>query len=418
MPHFFLSYAQGDDDRYVELFFHELAARVGRLVGVDDEVKVSYLGGMSPYSINEWPSSQASALATCHAFVALASPRYFLNENCGRQWWVFTERLRRQDRTVTETSSGLLPVLWTSAAVLPAGLAAPPLLRPRPAQASPAQASPAQAGPAADGDTDAAPRGLRQFVRLRGLRDSYRDFVDELAHTIAAQSRRAAPLPYEPLPRIAATPSAFHGMTSTRPDHRARRVHLVVAAGSRSEMDSVRTDVSYYGDERTEWAPYRPEAVDPLAAYAQSIAAERLFESVIADVERLPERAEEAERGNEILVLLVDPWVARLDAYRRLLAEIDRRETAVAVVLVPSSETDRETNSDQDELLRSVRQVFYKGAARQDGSFRLGIHTIETFENDLVNVLEAAKNRIFREGQVHRIPPGAGTRRRPILSGP
>jgi hypothetical protein len=90
----------------------------------------------------------------------------------------------------------------------------------------------------------------------------------------------------------------------------------------------------------------------------------------------------------------------------------------VAVVLVPSSSTDRETNSDQDDLLRSVRQVFYNGAARHDGSFRVGIHTIETFENDLVDVLEAAKNRIFREGQVHRFPPGAGTRKRPILSGP
>ena len=404
MPHFFLSYAQGDDDRYVELFFHELATRVGLLVGVDNEVNVGFLGGMSPYSTTEWSGSQAAALASCRTFVALASPRYFLNDNCGRQWWVFAERLRRQGGRVVDASSGLLPVQWTSTASMPAGLAAPALLRPR-------------GGPAGAG-ADPAARGLRQFVRLRGLRDSYRDFVGELAQTIATHARQPAPPPYEPLPRLAATPNAFSGTVDSRIDNRPRRVHLVVAAGSRSEMDSVRTDLSYYGDERTEWAPYRPEAVDPLAARAQSIAAQRLFESVIADIERLPERVEEAHRGNEILVLLVDPWIARLEAYRRLLAEIDRRDAAVAVVLVPSSATDRETDADQDELLRSVRQVFYNGATRQDGTFRVGIHTIETFENDLVDVLEAAKNRIFREGRVHRIPQGAGNRKRPILSGP
>src|SRR5262249_14011575 len=66
------------------------------------------------------------------------------------------------------------------------------------------------------------------------------------------------------------------------------RVHFVLAVSRPEELSQLgRRSLQFYGEEFHEWAPYRPQQNDPLAVLARSVAAERLFESEIADCEEL-----------------------------------------------------------------------------------------------------------------------------------
>jgi FxsC-like protein len=355
----------------------------------------------------------ADALGRCHVFIALWSPRYFLNEMCGRQYWVFNERLRRQQTGSGGRPRSLLPLMWTPTNAL-AG-ASPLFVRP---------------------DDGVALRGLRRYVRLRGLREPYEAFVGRLAEQVVTAAQASALPQNIPVPALLETPSAFT-VADLRPvsdagpagasgdptavEARAsgsQQVCFVVAAGSRDEMRRVREDLSAYGEASRDWAPYRPALAAPLADHAQALAAEHLINSEFAEVEEVLNRIELANRQNEIVVLLVDPWSARLHPYREILAEADRRGLGSAAVLVPVDRADDETNRHADELGFGVRQMFRHSSDRATGLFRSRIETPEIFAADLTKVLERARNRVFVEGHVYHGPSDGPPGDRPILRGP
>jgi hypothetical protein len=58
----------------------------------------------------------------------------------------------------------------------------------------------------------------------------------------------------------------------------------------------------------------------PLADHAQAVAAGRLLDSDVADLDDLPARIEQAGRRNEMVVLLVDPWTTRIGGYKTEMA--------------------------------------------------------------------------------------------------
>jgi FxsC-like protein len=411
VPNFFVSSAAGDDDHYVAQFHRDLCARIAALTG-DRESEVGFLGTAAAGG-RSWPERMATALAQCGVFIALCSPRYFLNHICGRQYWIFKERLRRHERNSGTRSPALIHLMWT------------------PTDA-PADSDPMLVRP----DDGTAHRGLRRYVRLRGLRPAYEEFLDRLAGQVASVAR-AHPLPSDPpIPDLADTPSAFAvanpvpvldaGSTAAGPPGRSRRpsgtgsqhVHFLVAAGSRQEMERIREDLSYYGEAAEDWSPYQPVLAEPLADHAQALAADRMVGSEVAEIGEVLDRIERAGRHNELVVLLVDAWSTQLDPYRRILAEADRRGLGTAAVLVPVNHADAETRRNSDELTFRLRQTFRNSTRRPAAVFRSRIETPDGFAADLAHVLEAARNRLFWEGQVHRLPSGESTEERPILRGP
>jgi FxsC-like protein len=403
LPYFFLSRAAGDDD-YVRRFYRDLSAEVRRSSGIDGEVGFMDVAGPTG---GRWPGSVADALGTCRVFVALCSPQYFLTERCGREWSVFAERLRRHRAASGTIAPALIPVVWANAGASgePIGIgdeAHPVLIPPSPGGA-----------------------GLRQLIRLNSWRASYLEFVSSLARRIVDTADAHAIAPAPPGVDLETAPNAFD---LPDPDATTRhegdgaptrqRVHFVVAAGSPDEMGLVRNDVRYYGARRQDWAPYRPSLPEPLAARARSLAAERLFGSEVADLDGLPDRIHHAHRNNDIVVLLVDAWATKLEAYRSRLVEFDCRGESAVGVLVPASCEDAETARHRAELRSDVSATFRNTAARRDPMFRTEIGTVAGFDNDLMAVLEAAQNHIYSKGRIFRRPAGAPSTDRPILEGP
>ncbi|MFY1675189.1 FxsC protein [Plantactinospora sp. WMMB334] len=391
MTQFFLSRAAGDDDSYALRFFHDLSARVREVSGVDGDV--GFVETVDGDSRSPWSTATRNALAGCQAFVALCSPRYFLSERCGRQWWIFAERLRQYERETGRRAPALLSVLWSDSGV-------------------------------AEGGGEA----VRQLIRLRSHRARYEALLASLAGQIVASTEEHLVPPVNPNFDLATVPNAFdytrlEPSVQTPPrkdlaDAATQRVHFVVAAGSRAEMGAVRDDLRCYGERGRDWAAYRPSLPEPLVAHARMLAAERLFGSDVADLDDLSERLDQARRNNEIVVLLVDAWVTKLASYQRILAEFDGHAEPIVAVLAPSSLTDAETVRHGGELRAGLARTLPRHLARGDQLVRLEIDSPEAFETDLVAALEEAQNRIFSHGRVFRRPAQDEPADRPILQGP
>ncbi|GAA4731420.1 FxsC protein [Phytohabitans rumicis] len=394
MRHFFLSYSPGTDDLYVARFFLDLSAAVRRELDLEPDRAVGFLDNGN--TSDHWPNEVRNELATCQTLVVLYSPKLFLDERCGRVWTVFGDRLRRYERATGRRAPALIPVTWSRSG-LPKGLDPEGAATPYPPT-----------------DDD-----VRVLIRLHSRQPAYRELVNSLARRIV-ETTRAHRIPAAP--PEADLPTARDAFASWRSKvaraERPQQIHIVVAAGTRDQMRVVRRDVGFYGDRQEDWAPYQPSTPLPLASRARGVAAEQLFESEVIPIGAIGERIARARERNEIIVLLVDAWIADVEPFRAALASFDQVGESAVAILVPTSRDDAETTDHRSALHVSLLNAFPRYARRRDPLFRTEIETPGGFDEDLAAALEEAQNRIFAKGRVFRRPPGGPASARPILEGP
>nr|WP_230416889.1 TIR-like protein FxsC [Micromonospora tarapacensis] len=412
--YFFLSYARGDEDALVQRFYEDLSAEVRLLAGLSRDERVGFVDRTILLG-ERWPQRLVEALGSCRSFLALMTPRYFQSRVCGQEWQLFADRTARFESQRRVDTSLLKPLMWIPAQ--------PGRIHPvaRPLQYS------------SDSLGDLYQRlGVRQLMRLQRHSDDYRSFLFELATQIVS-SVEAHPLPDHHRPvELQAVESAFH---TERPTNGADRVpaaagadatspmlvHFVVAASSRDEMRGVRQHVGVYGDDPLQWAPYRPPMPEPLVDYAREIAADHSYQSTVVQMDGLPQSAEVAARYNQILVLIVDAWMTRLPQRRQALlahaAAALGHQRAATAVLIPSSRDDPETREHWQTLSRACREIFDEFTS-DDELYRSNIITHRAFEEELPEVLEVARNRVFSRGSVHRHPDPSTDTVPPRLDGP
>src|SRR5215468_5632157 len=311
--YFFVSYANGDDDPYVEQFFDDLVQEIRNLDPEPNREDVGFLDSDSLKLGTPWLPRLDDALSTCRCFVALCSPRYFVSEFCGKEWSVFEARARQYEELNGYAAAALLPVMWQ------------PMREMHPAAAT-IQYRSRNLG------ATYHKHGLRSLVRLKRFKDDYQLFILALAQHIVDTARNH-PLPpplfglnsdrirsafhsingpsAEPAgdsgiatgtatgrhwpPAISAgaptdrvsqadnadqTRSASEsssldeerepGSAANRPGGPGtsaptgtvsvtnRRVHFVIAVGRPEELRQLGRSLHFYGAEFHEWAPYRP----------------------------------------------------------------------------------------------------------------------------------------------------------------
>ena len=399
--YFFLSYARGDDDSHVHQFYRDLCGEVRAYAGLSPSEQVGFLDATNLEVGAEWAKRLLGALVECRTFVALLSPRYVVSAPCGREWTVFAERLQRYEAEAGLASSALVPVRW---------------LVPR---RTPEVVERLQY------DNDHLPPayrevGLRQLMRLQRHRDSYLELVTHLARHIV-DTADLHPIPQGATDRsFSDIPNAFAPMpdlaqSSPSPPHEVR---FLVAAPTVAELAApglaeASRQGTWYGMRSLDWAPYRPETVEPLAERARAVAHERDFASSVGDVVGALPRTD-----NQLVVLLVDVWAARLASYRQALTQLSTRDESMAAVMVPSNHSDQQTQEQWPSLLQLVRSIFLRRAVNGDSAaFRAGILSPRAFDADLGVVLETAKNRTFTTGLARR-PMPEDPHPRPVLDGP
>ncbi|MFK8908249.1 TIR-like protein FxsC, partial [Streptomyces sp. YS-3] len=119
-PYFFLSYAHTpkndprdkDPDLWVRRFFRDLSAHVMQLTALPAGVPAGFMD-QHVRPGEDWQEQITEALALCRVFVPLYSPRYFLSEQCGREWFAFAGReALHQSRSEHHAPPAIVPALW------------------------------------------------------------------------------------------------------------------------------------------------------------------------------------------------------------------------------------------------------------------------------------------------------------------
>lgn len=187
MRYFFLSYAEGQHDDLVEAFFTDLSGEVREHAGRDRDDDVGFRAH-SGYNGAHWSPSLVEALQTTRTFIALCSPGYFRSPSCGKQWWVFAQRLARL-RAAGLHAPALLPLFW-----LPTEI---------PAHLTDLQYRDPSFGAAYDH------HGLRRLLQLDRLRDDYIEFVSAVATRVTSTAEQHAPPALVPPPTFASAANAF-----------------------------------------------------------------------------------------------------------------------------------------------------------------------------------------------------------------
>jgi FxsC-like protein len=418
--HFFLSYARGEADVDVQKFYEDLCDQIRQRAGLKIDHQVGFLDTQNIQLGDQWPQRLYDALSTSHCFLALCSPRYFLSEFCGKEWRFFSERLDEYENRTNIRAPALLPIKWF------------PMSNMHPVAES-IQYSAARLGVAYN------EHGLWELIKLQRHHDNYWKFVIELAKDIVETAQRhPIPRPASAI-RIADMRSMFfvdeaaQGLVDSAetPEMRSideqarggesssRYVHFVVVAGGRDEMMVFRSQLQFYGNDAPGWAPYQPTLPDPLGVYASRLAAERRFDSEVADIEGLFERIDAANRDNQIVILLVDVWAIRLDHHRAALTNYDELNEPTIAAMIPCNNEDFETQSQSAVLWHALGNVLRRNMIRVgDPMFRPYCPTLDSFDANLRETLEIAQNRVFVRGTVYGSPSARLAQHRPVLEGP
>ncbi|MEU6230970.1 TIR-like protein FxsC [Streptomyces sp. NPDC047042] len=420
MAEVFLSYSgQDDESNLVTDFFGDLCEELRRITTLDSN-QIGYQYTQMRAAM-EWRKVLADALGTCKVFVPLLSPRYFASEFCGKEWWVFSER----QRLYVESTPGaqqpqcILPIMWEMCSL-------------NGNSGIPKVAADIWMDDPAFGEVYAE-RGLRQIVQLKKKYDTeYTEIVIALGKRVA-EIIQGSKLPNYKMPEETdalnnafATAdieinSAEPGLSNV-PNHEPsgpRHVRLAVAASTRDEISAVRQDTSGYGSRPDDWAPYRPEAPDPVVGYAIDVARElNLIPYPQPFNDEMHVLLDSAEEENQLAVIILDPWTMKIENRRKALEEYDKRLSVNVGLVIPHSAADDETKAYADALHNDVKVLFKRHTRAQQSTLCYPLETVATFKEGIRHVLVELTRMVLNEFTPSRGVTGHSFVPRPVLDGP
>ncbi|MGW0712778.1 TIR-like protein FxsC [Streptomyces sp. NPDC002643] len=399
-PYFFLSYAHtprgdlggADPNIWVRKLYDSLCEYIMELTDLPRGAKVGFMDQGTQMG-TEWADELSVNLARCKVFVPLYSPRYFVSEQCGREWWAFAQRqVNQRARGGVSWENAIIPALWVPV---------------EPAQ-MPQVARDLQFDHAAFGQ-DYADEGFYGLTKLRYLRDEYERAVYRLAKQIVRVAKETdldegrISLDYE------SQPAAF-GSTEHPPEF-----DISVLACTRSELPPGRRP-DYYGDRPLDWNPYHPETSLPLGDYVADLMRTMDYK---VNLQALDDNARILRPKTEAPgILFVDPWVLRVPRYRELLSKMDRVAPSSVTVVVPWNRDDVVSHTGgrpgPAELETVMPRLLRLGRSASRTSVS-GVGTLEALRETLLLVVRHVIGEFWRNAVTY---PPERSAVRPRLRGP
>ncbi|MFI6475842.1 TIR-like protein FxsC [Streptomyces sp. NPDC050516] len=396
-PYFFLSYAhtpksdpkERNPNLWVERFFRDLCAHVMQLTSLPAGSAGFMDQQMQPGE--GWQERLSDALAFSKVFVPLYSPRYFLSEQCGREWFAFSSRAAAQNPRNSHNNSnpvtGIVPALWV----------------PVPTRQLPQPAERLQFNHATFGD-EYADEGFYGLIKLNYLRDQYERAVYQLAKRIVSVAQQIRLEPGDPHQDYAKVPPAFGPAGEP-----ARELEVSVLACSRSTLPTGRSP-DCYGSEALDWNPYHPASSRPLADHTVDVV-RGLDEYTVhlSDFEAEPGRLLDSEPPAGPGLLLLDRWALDARSRRELMAQLCATPRPWISVMVPGSEADPQTRAHDGELSRQTDDALATRVDESDGhrTPSAGLPTLEAFSKAIPGAVKSAV-RYYEANAPTYPPPGSG----------
>ena len=340
-PYFFLSYAHTpkidpdgpDPNHLVVKLFNDISTEVMNLVP----------GNLPPGFMdqalragNHWPRRVTEALATCRVFLALYSPRYFANENCGKEWFAFHRRQVDHVAAGLRNPEAIIPLLWVpiDESILPQATRS------------------IHFSHALFGELYAR-SGFSQLININRYSDDYRIAVRQLAEHIVHVADTVSVEPCEPS-ELVDLDCAFG--TDERKRSNNWRLQVIVVADDYYHLPSSpeKRSMDYYGVDSVRWNPYRPESAIPLADYAANLARGLGFAPEIVWFDHYYQTLLDPASMDGPAVLLVDPWATLNPERHERLRAFDQLAKPWVQVIVPWSAADAQTAANDGVLRHSM----------------------------------------------------------------
>ncbi len=395
MYYFFFSYARDNSvGNFLDTFYEDLKIEINQATGIPVE-EVGFRDNRSiPLGAN-WNEEIAEALRTCKTFVAILSPAYFRSPYCGKEFEAFRLRLDSVGLEADEKYPLLLPVLWT------------PIDECLPEAMQCIQYTHDNFGQIY------ADLGLRRLIINSKFSEDYRNFLDHFTDALIGATQRCKLPPGKAAPNFDETPNSF-GKRDLFADLNyvpsgPRHVRFVVIAGSNSEMQAVRENLTPYGPNPCEWCPFLPLSDDPIGSLVQSIASsERLTSDFLFPKSSLIGQIEKAYEHNEIVMIVADAWSMKLERFAEVMRLYDSRHFLNCAVMILWNRNDPETAAEEHALGERFVATFPNKthAAPDPIAFRQRVDSREAFENALRQSLVEIQGRIMKKQKVLSRPKG------------
>jgi FxsC-like protein len=427
---FFLSYARKDaldakgEISYFKDFKDELTKWVSSALGPVAELNkdIAFYDQESIPLGADWDAELRNALQTSRVMICLLSPNYFASEYCGKEFEVFSRRVRAHTDGLPAGARApqlILPVLWEKPSNIEGKM--PDVIKSL-------QFSHSSLG------ADYARRGLQRLLWLQrpgnDEETAFKRFVDGLVDVVVQEfnaNRQLQPLPG--LPHLSKVPSAFHlraepeppppvagsaeGAEGTQPvAERSRGVEvlwLYCFAGGRHDYAELRRKNDCYGNSGPDWRPYLPDD-DKMIDYTAGVIARNnglspRLQSV--DDEDIVEKLRDAEDNNTIVAIIVDPWAVKLRSFREKLFKFDRARLSNCGVVVLWNDKDDETREAREQLQKLLGQTFPTSLAIRDVTFQDDVTSTKEFQEKLDQAIAEVKARVEARGRYLRgeVPP-------------
>ena len=398
MTYFFLSYArldENDNEPYIERFFTDLNNDVRSLLGLDRDETIGFRDATTIGLGKSWPKELKHALGKSRTLVCLYSPTYFKREFCGKEWAAFQSRLDNQYQGCHPPL--IVPILWETMEF---------------ADHFPKFANDLQWKNESFGE-QYSEFGLRALMKTKKYIEQYNDFRSKFSRHLAGIIKDGGNnLKQADIEDI----SSYHNIFMKAPDEAReknsqlsqsgpRKVTFIIAAATMEEIKLVRNACEPYGSEALDWRPFHPHFQDEICLYAQEIAAKEHSLAMFHPIkENFLEKIEKAEKFNEIVIILIDAWIMKIERYRRWIEKYEKVIFINSGVLVVWNSKDDETNRNQDVLNNYLRQSFhYKMSVHRDErTFHHNVETIESFKEELRSTLIDIRSRIFEKSRLMR----------------
>ncbi len=386
MSRFYLSHIQGADEEWTATLFRDLSLAVAARTGEQTDA----VGTRGTFRALDTRLEQMRGAST---LVALYAPGYFSQSYCAAEWSYFEQRAEVLWSRTGGSADAIIPVMW-----------APP----REALPAPVR----RYGTLSAGSAAYEREGLLHLLRLKArYAEDYRQVLGALADRVVAARWRQ--LPDAPGFDLASVPVVGPARTESR-----RTVRFIMAAPAMGELPEERTATEFYGAAPVDWAPYAPAHPGVLASLVcDTAAALDLAPSVRALDESTVDWAGDRTSAEELVVLLVDAWVAKMDGQQTLLASFDATMPDATTVLEPRNRDDAQSSRYGEVLDAVLDRALPRLRGHATELERWHLPDVETFTAALRKALVRAQNDAMKSSQAEqRLPsPPGGLESFPLL---
>jgi len=378
----FLSYTSKDaQDSQFRGFLKDLCQFIATntIFGPDDD-ELAFRDRKNLKIGEKWESELREALEVSSVFLCLTSPGYFSRAFCGREFYIFDQRVKKYEGVNGLQPPAIIPVIWAPHPM-------PPILETYVWQA--------------DFPREYEEKGLKELRWLKSAH--YKKIVAAIGRRIVdiwKKREKQAELASDVALEFDQIPNAFGGVIDEAANAEGwvlgpEVANVIYGAGTRHAVPSLGM-APKYGDSPRDWKPYLPPSPHTVADLAKAVIhgqALRYREIPVDD--NLETELISAQERKNLILMIADP-ASISDEENSKLSEFDPLKPEGTALLIPWDES-QQSPWQRKELQEGIERVF-PVKSRTPSCYRAPILSVDQMRNTLDTTLVEIRGSLTKLG--------------------